>query len=149
MGAYRIAKEIFPDLELQQGTPQQLATLDLSFFPRERGQYNYNTENLLANGELSEPKENWGGIMRRIETNDFEATNIDYIEIWLMDPFVYAKHEGSTPNTGQLYINLGSVSEDIIHDNKRSAENALPVPNGNYSVDTGRYALTPQWTNYQ
>ena len=138
-----LQNEIFPDLELQQGTPQQLATLDLSFFPRERGQYNYNTENLLANGELSEPKENWGGIMRRIETNDFEATNIDYIEIWLMDPFVYAKHEGSTPNTGQLYINLGSVSEDIIHDNKRSAENALPVPNGNYSVDTGRYALTP------
>ena len=97
-----------------------------------------------ADGTLNNPKENWAGIMRRIETNDFEATNIDYIEVWLMDPFVYSKHQGTKHNTGQLYINLGSVSEDIIPDRKRSAENGLPVPNGNYTVDSGKYALTPR-----
>ena len=135
--------EIFPDLELQQGQPQQLPTLDLSYYPDERGQYNFNTTNLKADGTLDSPKENWGGIMRRVETNDFEATNIDYLEIWLMDPFVYSKYDGSQHNTGQLYINLGSISEDIIPDNKRSAENGLPVPNSTFSTDTSDYALTP------
>ena len=138
-----LQREIFPNLQLQQGQPQQLATLDLSFFPRERGQYNYNVEDLNAQGGLDNPEENWGGIMRRIETNDFEATNIDYIEIWMLDPFTYSKANGTKHSTGELYINLGSVSEDIIPDRKRSAENGLPIPDGNYSVDTGEYALTP------
>ena len=66
-----LQNEIFPDLQLQQGQPQQLATLDLSFYPDERGQYNFNTEDLQEDGTLQNPKENWGGIMRRIETNDF------------------------------------------------------------------------------
>ncbi len=135
--------EVFPEIELQQGQPQQIPTLDLAYYPKEKGQYNYNTEDLNADGTLAKPEENWGGIMRRIETNDFEATNIDYIEVWMMDPFVYSKYDGSKPSTGQLYINLGSVSEDIIPDRKRSAENGLPTPVGNFTVDTGRYALTP------
>jgi len=135
--------EIFPDIELQQGQPQQLPTLDLSYYPRERGQYNFNTTDLLKNGKLENPEENWAGIMRRIETNDFEATNIDYIEIWLMDPFVYSKFNNTTHNTGDLYINLGSVSEDVIPDRKRSAENGLPVPGGTQSVSEGNYARTP------
>lgn len=90
-------KEIFPDIELQQGMPQQIPTLDLAYYPKERGMYNYNTLNLKADGTLDRPEENWAGIMRRIETNDFEATNIDYIEIWLMDPFVYSKYNGDQP----------------------------------------------------
>ena len=31
--------------------------------------------------------ENWGGMMRKLETNDFEAANIEFIEFWMMDPF--------------------------------------------------------------
>ena len=138
-----VQEEIFPDIELQQGQPSQIPTLDLSFYPDERGQYNYNTTDLKADGSLDNPKENWGGIMRRIETNDFEATNIDYIELWLLDPFVYSKYDGTKHNTGELYINIGNVSEDIIPDRKRSAENGLPVPDGNYTVDSGDYAFTP------
>ena len=128
--------EVFPKIELQQGQPTQLPTLDLAFYPKERGQYNYNTTNLQADGTLSNPEENWGGIMRRIETNDFEATNIDYIEVWMMDPFVYAKHNGTPAATGDLYINLGSVSEDIVSDRRRSAENGLPTPLSQIPVDT-------------
>ncbi len=137
-------EEVFPEIELQQGQPQQIPTLDLAYYPKEKGQYNYNTEDLNADGSLANPKENWGGIMRRIETNDFEATNIDYIEIWLMDPFVYSKHNGTQHNTGQLYLNIGSVSEDIIPDRRRSAENGLPTPKGNFQVDSGKYAFTPK-----
>jgi len=135
--------EVFPEIELQQGQPQQMPTLDLAFYPKEKGQYNYNTENLNSDGTLNRPEENWGGIMRRIETNDFEATNIDYIEVWMMDPFVYSKHFGTKHSSGQLYINLGNISEDIIPDRKRSAENGLPTDKGNFTTDTSKYAITP------
>lgn len=138
-----LQNEIFPDLQLQQGTPQQIPTLDMAFYPDERGQYNYNTDNLNADGTLSNPEENWGGIMRRIETNDFEATNIDYIEVWMLDPFVYSKFDGSTPNVGELYINLGSVSEDIISDRRRSAENGLPFDGSSNTAEQGDFAAVP------
>lgn len=128
--------EVFPKMEIQQGQPSQLPTLDLAYYPKERGQYNFNTEHLQPDGTLANPEENWGGIMRRIETNDFEATNIDYIEIWMMDPFVYAKHYGLPFNSGDLYINIGSISEDVISDRRRSAENGLPTASDNFPIDT-------------
>ena len=31
--------------------------------------------------------DNWGGMMRKLETNDFEAANIEFVEFWMMDPF--------------------------------------------------------------
>lgn len=136
-------KEVFREQELQQGQPQQLPTLDLAYFPDERGQYNFNTTDLQADGSLANPEENWGGIMRKIETNDFEATNIDYIEVWMMDPFVYAKHYGLPINSGELYINIGNISEDVISDRKRSAENGLPTPNNNAIVDTSYLSSIP------
>lgn len=129
-------KEVFSELEIQQGQPNQLPTLDLAFYPSERGQYNYNTSDLLASGRLDHPEENWGGIMRRIETNDFEAANIDYIEIWMMDPFVYSRYNNTDQDGGDLYINLGSISEDVIPDKRRSAENGLPAGANNLPTDT-------------
>ena len=135
--------EVFPKIEQQQGQPSQLPTLDLAFYPREKGQYNFNTTDLQADGKLANPEENWGGIMRRIETNDFEATNIDYIEIWMMDPFVYAKYNNTPIHAGDLYINLGSVSEDLISDRRRSVENGLPTPSSNIPLDTSYLSSIP------
>ncbi len=34
-----------------------------------------------------------GGIMRKIDATDFEATNVEYIEFWMMDPFAYDKSQ--------------------------------------------------------
>src|SRR5690606_5809454 len=36
-------KEVFPNKQIPQGAPNILATLDLAFYPRERGQYNFNS----------------------------------------------------------------------------------------------------------
>ncbi len=115
--------EIYPSRQIQAGQPQNLPTLDLAFYPKERGPYNYNTLDLNADGTLTNPRTNWAGIMRKIDQNDFEASNIDYIELWVMDP--YLSNPNAT-NSGQLYINLGNVSEDILRDNRRAAENGLP-----------------------
>ena len=123
--------EPFPTKNIQQQQVRTIQTLDLAYYPKKRGPYNFGVDNLLANGELDNPESNWAGISRRIENTDFEAANYDYIEIWMMDPFVYEKEPGySGPqNSGQLYLNLGSVSEDVLPDKKRSMENSLPTAN--------------------
>ncbi|MBC7425475.1 MAG: cell surface protein SprA, partial [Bacteroidia bacterium] len=117
----------------------------------ERGMYNYNgnTSDLNSNGTFVNPSRNWGGIMRRIETNDFEAANIDYIEIWMMDPFL---NDGPGKNNdGQLYIELGNISEDIIPDRRKSFENGYPKDGDSTKVDITSFGskvpLLPQINN--
>ncbi|MBX7204580.1 MAG: cell surface protein SprA [Bacteroidia bacterium] len=117
--------EIWPSKKIQQGMPTTLQTFDLAFYPYKRGPYNYTINGLNGAGQLTNPQNNWGGIMRRLETNDFEAANIDYIEIWMMDPYMEYKRNGIT-NPGELYINLGNVSEDVLKDSRKSFENGLP-----------------------
>lgn len=121
--------EPFPTKNIQQQQAKTIPTFDLAFYPKLRGPYNYGVDNLNADGTLADPSRNWAGISRRIENTDFEAANYDYIEIWMMDPFVYEKAFGGNENSGQLYINLGSVSEDVLPDKERSMENSLPTAN--------------------
>lgn len=144
--------EVFPNRQLQQGVPQNLPIFDLAYYPYARGQYNFNANRLDANGELTNPGESWAGIMRRIDQTDFEAANIDYIEIWMLDPFLSGQNgtiqdgKTNTNNTtgGDLYINLGSVSEDVLRDTRKSYENGLPNPNNlNPLVDTTEVARVP------
>jgi cell surface protein SprA len=128
--------EPFPEKNIQQSTPRTLPTLDLAFYPKKRGPYNYEVDDLNADGSLDNPSNKWGGVSRRIENTDFEAANYDYIEIWMMDPFVYEKSQAGAPNNaGQLYLNLGSISEDVLPDKYKSAENALPTSSNSAPVD--------------
>ena len=111
-------KEIFPAKESPVGQPTNIPVFDLAFYPTERGQYNYDVEGsnysagVNPDGSLKAPETRWGGIMRKIETSDFETANIEFIEFWLMDPFA----EDSTGMTdgGELYFNLGDISEDVL-----------------------------------
>jgi cell surface protein SprA len=135
--------EVFPTKELQQGTPQQIPTLDLVFRPNERGPYTFNTEDINADGQFIEPNQTWAGITRKIDQNDFEAANIDYIEIWVMDPFVYDKYNGVNNNDGFLYINLGSISEDVLPDGRKAFENGLPIDQDPAKVDTTKHGIVP------
>jgi cell surface protein SprA len=115
--------EIYPSRQVQNGQPTNLPTFDLAFYPKERGTYNYTVSGLNADGTLTNPQSSWAGIMRKIDQNDFEASNIDYIEIWMQDPYL----DNPNPNNnGELYINIGNISEDILRDNRRAAENGLP-----------------------
>lgn len=120
--------EVFPSRQIQQGMPDNIPTLDLAFYPRERGPYNYRFSGINTDGTLDNPQNNWGGIMRKIDNPDFEAANIEYIEMWMMDPYASNPNQN---NNGQLYIHLGNVSEDVLRDNLRSAENGLPIDPAN------------------
>lgn len=141
--------EVFPNRQIPQGAPNILPTFDLAFFPRERGIYNYNSNagDFNAEGFFSNPENTWAGVMRRIESNDFEAANIDYIEIWMMDPFIY-NNTGS--NKGKLYIDLGNISEDILPDNRKFFENGISPVGNQRDMDTslfGRVPILPQLNN--
>ena len=74
-------REVFPERNFPQGTPTILPTLDLAFDPYERGlyNYNYNDNEIDSDGRLLNPRKSWAGIMRRVDQNDFEAANIDYV----------------------------------------------------------------------
>lgn len=126
--------EVFPNKQSPNGQPTNIATFDLAYYPSERGQYNYDSRStsfskgLAADGSLNNPESRWGGIMRAIQTNDFEAANIEYIQFWVMDPFNSDNPLSSQNTTGDLYFNIGNVSEDILKDSYKSAENGLPAP---------------------
>lgn len=118
-----IEQEVFPFKEIPIGQNTNLPTLDVAFYPMVRGMYNYTTTGFLPNGNLMNPRQRWGGYMRSIQSNDFEELNVGYIEAWVLDPFIYKP--GSSG--GDLYFNLGNISEDILKDGRKSLENALPA----------------------
>jgi cell surface protein SprA len=105
--------------------------MNLAYYPDERGPYNFDPL-VTPDFKLHDPESRWAGIMREIQTNDFETSNIEYIEFWLMDPFVL----DSLHNGGDLYINLGEISEDVLKDSRKSFENGLPTTDTLARVDT-------------
>ncbi len=124
--------ELFPNKQNPNGQVTNIPMLDLAYYPSERGPYNYDVTGLSGismgvnnDGTLKNPETRWAGIMRKIETNDFEAANIEFIQFWMMDP--YNNDNGNTYSfPGELYFNLGNISEDILKDSRKSFENGLP-----------------------
>lgn len=142
--------EIFPNKQSPSGQIPPLPTLDLAFYPGERGPYNFDVKGLSGiskgvnpDGSLISPDTRWAGIMRKIETPDFEAANIEYIHFWMMDPYNEDNPLANQNQTGELYINLGNVSEDILRDNKKSAENSLPASGGG-NVESTKWSKVPK-----
>jgi cell surface protein SprA len=144
---YVSESELFPKKQFPNGQPMNLAVFNLAFYPFERGPYNYDVEpsaysdGIDENGHLIDPARRWGGIMREIETPDFESTNVEYIEFWLMDPF--ADGTMTRGSGGKLYVHLGDISEDILKDSRKSFENGLPISSQVQYVDTTIWGRVP------
>ena len=120
--------EVFPGRELNYGESSVIQTLNLSFYPRERGPYNLDADPANIDketGDFLNPQDRWGGIMRKIDNTNFEQTNIEYIKFWMLDPFM--DPELDNRDGGSLYFNLGEMSEDILKDGLKSYENGLPI----------------------
>ncbi|MGI6047837.1 MAG: cell surface protein SprA [Petrimonas sp.] len=133
-------REIFPNKDAVYGEPPTIPVLNISFYPDERGPYNLDT-NIDSKGKLLNPRNRWGGITRRMDTRDFETANIEYIEFWLMDPFV--NDEFGMARGGDLYFNLGEISEDVLKDGKKFFENGLPVDGETTAVGTSVWGKYP------
>ncbi|MDL2231789.1 cell surface protein SprA [Porphyromonadaceae bacterium OttesenSCG-928-L07] len=137
--------EIFPNRDLTVGDVNIIPALSLAYYPTEKGPYNYDMEPTSVSagvdneGKLNNPASRWGGVMRAVQTNDFEAANVQYIEMWLLDPFVY----DDTHKGGEVYFDLGNVSEDILRDGRKSFENGLPTSEVITNVDTTKWGRVP------
>ncbi len=147
-----IEQEVFPAKVSPNNVTTPIALLNLSFYPDERGPYNYDVEGVNgvsdgidSAGLLKFPETRWGGIMRNIVSTDFDATNVEYIEFWMMDPFY--KEDGLTPypehDGGYLYFNLGDISEDVLKDSRKAFENGLPTSADVINVDTTIWGRVP------
>jgi cell surface protein SprA len=112
------SRELYPLTDIAQGQTQVVNTLDLSYYPSERGPYN-NNSNVNAN-----PDENFGGIMRSLNSTNFEQGNVEYIQFWVLDPYV-GNGQAPVSNTGKIYFNLGEISEDVLKDGRKQYENGL------------------------
>jgi cell surface protein SprA len=112
-------EEIFPEVDIVQGQTSVINTLDLSYYPSERGPYNFDPS---ATNDVINPNDSWAGITRQITSTDFEQANVEYIEFWVQDPFL----DNPSSQGGKLYLNLGNISEDVLKDGKKQYENGLP-----------------------
>ena len=143
--------ELFPetDLDLTQGS--NLRTFDLAYFPQERGSYNYATDPEL----IASTEKNWGGITRALSTNDFERANVEYIQFWIQDPYsnysINAQEGVGATGTidevdkgGELYFNLGNISEDVLQDGRKMFENGLPEVGGDTDLEETVWGKIPK-----
>ena len=131
-------RELFPNKESLHGESSTLSLLNLTYYPDERGPYNLDPD-LSFDGKLNDPEKRWGGITRQLGTTDFETANIQYVEFWMLDPFIYEQ----AGMGGDLYINLGEVSEDILKDGKKFFENGLPASSNTYSYEETVFGRVP------
>lgn len=134
-------KEVFPERDPSfSSQPQNIAMFDLAFYPGEKGPYNYDVdgfdengvkyaEGIDENGNLLQPETRWGGIMRSVTTTDWDAANVEFIQFWMMDPYAEAGTPGYPDANvdGQLFFNIGNISEDILKDGEKFFENGLPT----------------------
>ena len=140
--------EVFPNKDPDPGLINNLPTLDLAFYPRERGPYNFDSKTsiysagLNTDGSLKSPASRWGGIMRDIQSSDFEASNVEFIQFWIMDPF---NEQDGNPNHGggDLFFNIGSISEDVLKDSRKSFENGLPIDGSNLNTGNTVWGRIP------
>ncbi len=156
-------QEIFPNLDENIINFQQI--FNLAYYPEERGQYNYNPNG--TTDILPDPRSNWAGVTNAIRSEiDFDKANVEYIEFWVMDPFINSPRGNIDdgrgipgPNTtgGDLYFNLGSISEDVMRDSRHGFENGLPadgvennpdaVTENEWGYVTRQQFLTPAFDN--
>ena len=138
--------ELFPNVS-QLDAIALFQTFDLAYYPMIPGPYNLQTAPTIINqnGLFIDPTKTWGGIMRSIDQIDFETNNIEYIDFWLLNPYQYLQNNGinSSNNKGVLYINLGTLSEDVLNDGKRQYEQGLPTPNNPTQLDSSVWGFVP------
>ena len=148
--------ELFPNQEFDVTQQTLVRTLDLAYFPSERGPYNFEQPSDITTPQILEnPQDRWGGIMRPLTTNNFEQANVEYIQFWLMDPYTnysITNEEGLPDDidpqdpqnqVGDLYFNLGNISEDILKDNRKMYENGLPTDDLSNNVNVTPWGNVP------
>lgn len=145
--------DVFPTRSVNIGANNVLP-FDMAFYPSEKGPYNYDVNpsdysaGIMEDGTLIDPQTRWGGIMRDSPIKDFEEANVEFIEFWMLDPFIYDPTDPTNPlalppDDGYLYLQIGNVSEDILKDARAFYENGLPAPEEVPNLDQTQWGNVP------
>ena len=126
--------EIFPQTDIAQGQTTVQNTLDIAYYPDNKGPYNASPG---FDGLTSDEK--WGGIMRSLSSTNFEQSNVEFVQFWVLDPFV----DGIATGSGELVINLGNISEDVLEDGRKQYENGLPGLNSSDLTNSTVWGKVP------
>ncbi len=121
--------------DVAQGQTQVQNTLNINYFPEEKGPYNNNPI-----FERVDADEKWAGIMRPLSSTNFEQANVEFVQFWMLDPYV----DGITESPGELVFNFGNISEDILKDGRKQYENGLPGIGSNELVRDTDWGRVPQ-----
>ncbi len=116
--------EVFTETDIAQGQTQVQSTLDIVYYPNQKGPYNAN-----PSFDSEAPENKWGGIMRPLSSTNFEQSNVEFVQFWVLDPYIDG--ETTDANAGELVLNLGNISEDILKDGRKQYENGLPASTNN------------------
>ncbi|MFS4455882.1 cell surface protein SprA [Maribacter sp. 2304DJ31-5] len=122
--------EVFPQVDIAQGQTTVQGTLDIAYYPNLKGPYNNN-----PNFETERPEEKWAGIMRSLSSTNFEQANVEFVQFWVLDPYV----DGEATGSGELVLNLGNISEDVLKDGRKQYENGLP------GVESNDFVAPTSW----
>jgi cell surface protein SprA len=144
-------EELFPNRQLSPLEQSSLRPLDVTIYPNQRGPYNYElpggysgiSKGMNTQGELLDPKTRWAGFMKGLNTNDFEAANIEFVEFWMLNPYMDKADGSDVSESGEMFIDLGSVSEDVMRDSRQFFENAIPTTSGAGGVAAGAWGRIP------
>lgn len=131
--------EIFPNRDPLGGADNFISTLDIYFNPRARGPYNYTRD---LRGFIDNPKSTWGGMTQRLPEgyNDFTLKNIEFVEL-IISPYSENPENDAGPDA-KLFLDLGSISEDIIPNENLNLEDGIPT-----DVSSGA-PLTDRWSRF-
>lgn len=123
--------DIWPKRQVPSNQQTQ-TVLTISMLDSVRGQFNRAKD--LDTTLLSNPRENWGGMMTLLSsgTSDLVSQNINDIEIWMKIK--------DAPGPGTMHIDIGQISEDVIGDGVLHTEdpfgyNALVSDSLDYGID--------------
>jgi cell surface protein SprA len=130
-------RDVFPNREVRIDE-QELQTLDIYYNPRDRGPYNYNRD--LRDQLENEPETMWGGMTTVLPggLSDLTQNNVEFLEFWVQSILP----DGRAPTgqdifdyDGSIYIDIGTVNEDVIPNNLNNTEDGLADRSNNLRPD--------------
>lgn len=116
-------KEIWPERSVSS-KDNTISVFSVLFDPKIRGQFNFSLD--LENKIYNSNGETWGGIQKAMPSyiSNLVDENIEFIEFWFqisdnINTYSY------TRNSGEMYIDLGAISEDILPNGVLNTEKGL------------------------
>ncbi len=133
-----LTEDVFPGRETNTVQDEVITTLDVHYNPTKRGQYNYNLD--LKNKLENEPENQWGGMTAVLPSGqeDLTQNNIEFIQFWVQPILPDGKDPEAgdiTDYNGTIYIDIGTISEDVVPNFDLNTEDGLANNLKNLEID--------------